>query len=73
VADRLEVSPSSLLCWIERGVVRARRENGGWRRWIVWADAAALEPYERIGAATTLPPNSAIAGQPAPCHGNDRQ
>jgi len=43
VAGKLDLSPSSLLDWIERGVVRARKENGGWRRWIVWADAAELE------------------------------
>jgi DNA invertase Pin-like site-specific DNA recombinase len=43
LASKLELSPSSLLYWIERGVVRARKENGGWRRWIVWADAAELE------------------------------
>jgi hypothetical protein len=43
VAGKLDLSPSSLLYWIERGVVRARKENGGWRRWIVWADAAELE------------------------------
>src|SRR5262245_1257595 len=35
--------PSSLLNWIERGVVRARRESDGLHRWIVWADAAELE------------------------------
>jgi hypothetical protein len=43
VAERLEVSSSCLLYWIERGVVRARKEHGGWQRWIVWADAAELE------------------------------
>src|SRR5258708_32229726 len=29
VAGKLDLSPSSLLYWIERGVVRARKENGG--------------------------------------------
>src|SRR5260370_22837485 len=32
VAGKLDLSPSSLLYWIESGVVRARKENGGWRR-----------------------------------------
>src|SRR5260370_41967081 len=35
VAGKLDLSPSSLLYWIERGVVRARKENGGGGRWIV--------------------------------------
>jgi DNA invertase Pin-like site-specific DNA recombinase len=43
LADQLEVSHNSLLSWIERGVVRARQERGGWKRWIVWADAADLQ------------------------------
>jgi DNA invertase Pin-like site-specific DNA recombinase len=43
LADRLDVAPSGLRHWIERGVVRARQEQGGWQRWIVWADAAELE------------------------------
>ena len=43
MAERLEVSSSCLLYWIERGVVRARKEHGGWQRGIVWADAAELE------------------------------
>jgi hypothetical protein len=43
VAERLALSHSSLCTWIEHGVVRARKEHGGWQRWIVWADAAELE------------------------------
>jgi hypothetical protein len=43
LADRLAVSHNSLLYWIEHGRVRARKERGGWQRWIVWADAAELE------------------------------
>jgi hypothetical protein len=43
MASRLEVSSSSLLYWIEHGLVRARKEQSGWHRWIVWADAAELE------------------------------
>ncbi len=43
VAERLAMPPSSLVNWIERGLVRARKECGGWQRWIVWADAAELE------------------------------
>jgi hypothetical protein len=39
----LAMPPSSLLNWIERGVVQARKEQGGLHRWIVWADAAELE------------------------------
>jgi DNA invertase Pin-like site-specific DNA recombinase len=43
LAARLEVSSSSLLYWIEHGMVRARKEQSGWRRWMVWADASELE------------------------------
>jgi hypothetical protein len=43
LAGRLQVSPSSLRYWIEHGVVRARKEQAGWHRWMVWADAAELE------------------------------
>jgi DNA invertase Pin-like site-specific DNA recombinase len=43
VAERLALSHSSLCAWIERGVVRARKEPGGLQRWIVWADASELE------------------------------
>ncbi len=43
VAERLALSHSSLFTWIERGVVRARKERGGLQRWIVWADAPELE------------------------------
>ncbi len=43
VAGQLGISRNSLLSWIERGLVRARKESGGWRRWIVWADAKELE------------------------------
>jgi len=43
VAERLCVPRSSLFTWIQRGVVRARKESGGMQRWIVWADASELE------------------------------
>jgi DNA invertase Pin-like site-specific DNA recombinase len=43
LAERLAVSHHTLLYWIEHGRVRARKERGGWQRWIVWADAAELE------------------------------
>jgi DNA invertase Pin-like site-specific DNA recombinase len=43
VAEQLAMPPSSLLNWIERGVVRARQERSGLHRWIVWADADELE------------------------------
>jgi hypothetical protein len=43
VAEQLAMPPSSLVNWIERGLVRARKESGGFHRWIVWADAAELE------------------------------
>jgi DNA invertase Pin-like site-specific DNA recombinase len=43
LAERLGVSHNSLIYWIEHGLVRARKEHGGWQRWIVWADAAELE------------------------------
>src|SRR5260221_1038158 len=40
VAGKLDLSPSSLLDWIERGVVRARKENGGWGARVVLVPAA---------------------------------
>jgi DNA invertase Pin-like site-specific DNA recombinase len=43
VAERLSMSHSSLFTWIQRGLVRARKESGGLQRWIVWADARELE------------------------------
>jgi hypothetical protein len=43
VAERLCVPRSSPFTWIQRGVVRARKESGGMQRWIVWADASELE------------------------------
>lgn len=43
LAQRLEVSRTSLFSWIEHGLVRARKESGGIHRWIVWADASELE------------------------------
>lgn len=42
LAGQLAVSHNSLCYWIEHGLVRARKESGGWHRWIVWADAAEL-------------------------------
>jgi len=43
LAQRLEIAHNSLIYWLEHGLVRARKEPGGWQRWIVWADAAELE------------------------------
>jgi len=43
LADRLGVSHNTLLYWIEHGLVRARKERGGWQRWMVWADAEEVE------------------------------
>ena len=43
LAGRLGIARNSLLYWIEHGLVRARKESGGWQRWIVWADAQELE------------------------------
>jgi DNA invertase Pin-like site-specific DNA recombinase len=43
LAGRLGISRNSLLSWIEHGLVRARKESGGWQRWIVWADAREVE------------------------------
>jgi transcriptional regulator with XRE-family HTH domain len=43
LAERLGVARTSLFYWIEHGVARARKESGGLRRWIAWADAAELE------------------------------
>lgn len=42
-AGQLAIAPNSLLYWIEPGLVRARKERGGWQRWIVWADAREVE------------------------------
>jgi hypothetical protein len=43
LAGQLGISRNSLLYWIEHGVVRARKERGGWQRWIVWADVQEIE------------------------------
>ena len=43
LADRLSVSRNTLLYWIQRGQVRARKEHEGLQRWIVWADAPEME------------------------------
>src|SRR5262249_800850 len=43
LAERLGVARTSLFYWIEHSVARARKEPGGLRRWIVWANAAELE------------------------------
>jgi DNA invertase Pin-like site-specific DNA recombinase len=43
LASHLGVSRNRLLYWIEHGVVRARKESGGWQRWIVWANPKELE------------------------------
>jgi hypothetical protein len=43
LAGHLQISRNRLLSWIEHGVVQARQESAGWRRWIVWADANELE------------------------------
>jgi hypothetical protein len=43
LADRLGVAHNTLLYWIEHGLVRARKERGGWQRWMVWADAEEVE------------------------------
>jgi DNA invertase Pin-like site-specific DNA recombinase len=43
LAQRLGVSRNSLIYWMEHGLVRARKESGGWQRWIAWADADELE------------------------------
>ncbi len=71
MAGRLEVSPSSQLYWIEHGVVQARKETGGLRRWIVWDDATELERlhayrYRDIAAEHRR-------RWTAVYHGNDRQ
>jgi hypothetical protein len=43
LAGLLGVSRNSLLYWIAHGLVRARKESGGWQRWIIWADAKEME------------------------------
>jgi hypothetical protein len=43
LAGQLGISRHSRLYWIEHGLVRARKESGGWQRWIVWADAKEME------------------------------
>jgi hypothetical protein len=45
LAAPLSVSGTSLLYGIQRGLVRARKECGGWQRWLVWADAAEVERW----------------------------
>src|SRR5262249_57668143 len=43
LARALLVPRSCLLDWIQRGQVRARQEEQGLHRWIVWADPAEME------------------------------
>ncbi len=43
LADRLSVARNTLLYWIQRGQVRARKEHEELQRWIVWADAPEME------------------------------
>src|SRR5262249_29762797 len=43
LAGHLEISRNRLFYWIEHGLVRARKECGGWQRWIVWADTKEME------------------------------
>jgi hypothetical protein len=43
LADLLALPRSSLFSWIQRGLVRARKQSDGLRRWIVWADTQELE------------------------------
>jgi Recombinase/Recombinase zinc beta ribbon domain len=54
LADRLGLSRSSLHRWIQLEWVRARREDGQLRRWIVWADErelARLQDLQRRSVA----------------------
>jgi hypothetical protein len=43
LASQLGIARNRLLYWIAHGLVRARKERGGWQRWIIWADAQELE------------------------------
>lgn len=43
LARALLVSRSCLFVWIQRGLMRARQEDRGLHRWIVWADATEME------------------------------
>jgi len=43
LAQMLSVPRSSFFTWIQRGLVRARKESDGLHRWIVWADTQELE------------------------------
>ena len=55
LADLLALPRSSLFSWIQRGVVRARQETQGVRRWIIWADATEVErlrQYQRRDVAS---------------------
>jgi hypothetical protein len=48
LAQKLETSRNSLRYWIRRGWVRARQEEGHWRRWIIWADDAEVERLRQL-------------------------
>jgi DNA invertase Pin-like site-specific DNA recombinase len=57
LAALLAVPRSSLFSWIQRGLVRVRKERQGMRRWIVWADATEVErlrQYRQRDIATDL-------------------
>ena len=49
LAQRLGVARNSLIYWMDQGLVRARKESGGWQRWIVWADADGLKRLHAYG------------------------
>jgi DNA invertase Pin-like site-specific DNA recombinase len=57
LARMLSVPRSCLFAWIQRGHVRARQEEQGLHRWIVWANAAEQERlvqyHQRDRAAET--------------------
>ena len=72
LASQLGVSRNSLLYWIEHGLVRARKESGGWQRWIVWADAKEMERLQDIATAT-LAPSIAGAGRQRPVSPHSRK
>jgi DNA invertase Pin-like site-specific DNA recombinase len=82
LADRLGLSRTNLHRWIRLGWVRARREEGPLRRWIVWAESAELtrltqlrqrsvadEARRRWTAPAGAPGTVAAAIDPAPTGG----
>jgi DNA invertase Pin-like site-specific DNA recombinase len=55
LARELDMSPTGLHGWIQRGWVQARQLRGGARCWIIWADAEELRRLRKLQAQRQAP------------------